>query len=220
MKGKLAVVGSLALALAGAAPAAAQDAHRDITLESGKALMEVKVPSLSLYDQLYSSYDFVEAMQRNGDGSVSTDVLVNPEEQAALRAQGVQFVRTLETDATTERRVDERDAALAREDARAGPRGAGGAGREPERDPAARRGHDPARVHVHELRGPLPLRRGAHEGRDARHARRRHGSPTMALSFAGADGVFGPASNMPIFRDNETGPPNSTSTCTTATWCA
>jgi hypothetical protein len=27
----------------------------------------------------------------------------------------------------------------------------------------------------------------------------------MALSYAGADGVFGAASNMPIFRDNQTG---------------
>ena len=116
MKRKVAVVGSLLLVLACAAPSAAQEGHRDITLEPGKTLMEVKVPSQSLYAQLYPSYDFVEAVQRNGDGSVSTDVLVNPEEEAALRAQGVQFLRTLETDATTERRVEERDAALARED--------------------------------------------------------------------------------------------------------
>ncbi len=39
--------------------------------------MEVKVPSLTLYDQLYTDFDFVEASQRNGDGSISTDVLAN-----------------------------------------------------------------------------------------------------------------------------------------------
>ena len=35
------------------------------------------------------------------------------------------------------------------------------------------------------------------------------GSPTMALSFAGADGVFGAASNMPINRDTQTGIANN-----------
>src|SRR5688572_24923748 len=114
MKGKVAVVLSLALMLAGAGPAAADEGHRDITLEPGKVLMEVKVPNRNLYSMLYSSYDFVEAVQQNGDGSVSTDVLVNPEERAALEARGIQFVRTLETDAATARRVDERDAALER----------------------------------------------------------------------------------------------------------
>ncbi len=181
MRGKFAVVASLTLlVLAGAGPAAADEAHRDITLEPGKTLMEVKVPNQSLYAALYSSYDFVEAMQRNGDGSVSTDVLVNASEQAALQARGVEFVRTLETDAMTGRRVDERDAALARE-ARAhrlAERGRLRGGQpEPERDPAARRGHDPARVHVHQLRGPLPLRRGPHQGRDAGDPERRRGQP-------------------------------------------
>jgi hypothetical protein len=110
MRGKLAVV----IALLVAAPAAADEPHRDITLDPGKTLMEVKVPG-NLYDQLYADYDFVEALQRNGDGSISTDVLVNDAERAALRARGVRFVKTLETPATTERRVAERDAALTRE---------------------------------------------------------------------------------------------------------
>src|SRR5690242_20765074 len=90
----------LALALA---PAAIAD----------ERLMEVKVPSVSLYHDLYTTYDFVEANQFNGDGSVSTDVVVNDDEEAALRAQGVQFIRTLEDDATTAARNAEAEQALA-----------------------------------------------------------------------------------------------------------
>ena len=83
MRGKLAV----AIALLLAAPAAAEERHRDITLDPGKTLMEVKVPG-HVYDELYADYDFVEALQRNGDGSISTDVLVNPAERAALVRPG------------------------------------------------------------------------------------------------------------------------------------
>ena len=69
---------------------------------------------------------------------------------------------------------------------RPGPRGerlGGGRQPRPERDPAARRGHDHARVHVHELRGPLPLRRGAHEGR---HSRRRRTASKAARRWRSA----------------------------------
>ena len=208
MKGKFAVVGTLALLLAAAGPAAAQEAHRDITLEPGKVLMEVKVPNQRLYDQLYSSYDFVEAVQRNGDGSLSTDVLVNPGERALLQAQGVQFVKTLETDAATERRVDERDAAEARE-ARAQDLAETGSASSGSRSQSAI-----------PLPGEVTIQRAYtftnYAGRFLyveAHTKAAtpvtpnnvEGSPAMALSFAGADGVFGAASNMPIFRDNMTG---------------
>jgi hypothetical protein len=203
MKGRFAVVGTLALVLAAAGPAVAQDAHRDITLDPGKVLTEVKVPSQRLYDRLSSSYDFVEALQRNGDGSISTDVLVNPEERALLEAQGVQFVRTLETGAATKRRVDEREAAEARE-ARA--------------QSLAESGHrSPSAIPVP---GEVTIQRAYtftnYAGRFLyveAHTKEAtpvapngvEASPVMALSFAGADGVFGAASNMPIFRDNMTG---------------
>jgi hypothetical protein len=205
MRGKVAV--AVVSALVFAAPAAADDAHRDITLDPGKTLMEVKVPG-SLYDELYADYDFVEAQQRNGDGSISTDVLVNPAERAELRARGVQFVRTLESQSTTDRRVAERDAALAR-DTRArelAQRGAAALGR----------GADNAIP----LPGEVTIMRAYtftnYAGRFLyveAHTKAAtpvtpngvEGSPTMALSFAGADGVFGAASNMPINRDTQTG---------------
>ena len=188
MKGKFAVVGTLALVLAAAGPAAAQEGHRDITLESGKVLMEVKVPSSRLYDRLYSSYDFVEAVQRNGDGSLSTDVLVNPEERALLQAQGVQFVQTLETDAATERR---------RGRARGGARRARRA-RRTSRRPAARPAAAKSAI---PLPGEVTIQRAYtftnYAGRFLyveAHTKAAtpvtaddvEGSPTMALSFAGA----------------------------------
>ncbi len=208
MKGKFAVVGTLALLLAAAGPAAAQEAHRDITLEPGKVLMEVKVPNQRLYDQLYSSYDFVEAVQRNGDGSLSTDILVNPGERALLQAQGVQFVKTLETDAATERRVDERAAAEARESLAQNLAETGSASSGSRSQSAI------------PLPGEVTIQRAYtftnYAGRFLyveAHTKAAtpvtpngvEGSPVMALSFAGADGVFGAASNMPIFRDNMTG---------------
>ena len=208
MKGKIAVVLSLALVLAGAGPAAADEAHRDITLEPGKVLMEVKVPNRNLYSMLYSSYDFVEAAQQNGDGSVSTDVLVNPEERAALEARGIKFVRTLETDAATARRVDERDTALersaiAQDLAQHGTADAGSQAKS-----------------LIPLPGEVTIMRAYtftnYAGRflyvEAHTTAATpvtpngvEGSPTMALSFAGDNGVFGPATNMPINRDNQTG---------------
>ena len=208
MKGKFAVVGTLALVLAAAGPAAAQEAHRDITLEPGKVLMEVKVPNQRLYDRLYSSYDFVEAVQRNGDGSLSTDVLVNPEERRCCRPRASSSCRTLETDAATERREDERDAAEARE-ALAQNLAETGSASSGSRSQSAI-----------PLPGEVTIQRAYtftnYAGRFLyveAHTKAAtpvtpngvEGSPVMALSFAGADGVFGAASNMPIFRDNMTG---------------
>src|SRR5262245_11243148 len=205
MKGKLAVVVSLATVLATAGPVAADDGHRDITLDPGKVLMEVKVPTQRLYDELYPSYDFVEALQRNGDGSISTDVLVNDEERALLQARGVQFVRTLETAATTEARVDERDAAQTRE-ARAQALAEGGsAARSQSAIP------QPGEVTVMRAytftnyAGRFLYVEAHTKAATPVTANNVVASPTMALSSAGADGVFGAASNMPIFRDNMTG---------------
>ena len=209
MRGKLAVRRVLALPL-GARPALPRR-HRDISLDPDKALVEVKVPSQSLYDELYADYDFVEAVQRNGDGSISTDVLVNAAERAALRARGVRFVKTLETQAATDRRVAERDAALARE-ARAQELAQSGA--------AACKGAKNAIP----LPGEVTIMRAYtftnYAGRFLyveAHTKAAtpvtpngvEGSPTMALSFAGADGVFGAASNMPINRDTQTGIANN-----------
>jgi Zinc carboxypeptidase/Chitobiase/beta-hexosaminidase C-terminal domain len=198
MRAQCAVVASVLLVLVGAGSAAAQE-HRDITLDPGKTLVEVKVPSQSLYQQLYSSYDFVEAVQRNGDGSVSTDVLVNDAERAALRAKGVVVVRTLESDASTNRRVQELEAAQSRE-ARAQRLAESNAAIPLPGEVTIQRAYTFTNyagrflyVEAH-TKAATPITPAGVEG-----------SPTMALSYAGDAGVFGAASNMPIFRDNENG---------------
>src|SRR3954468_14768280 len=168
-------------------------------------LMEVKVPTVALYHDLYSSYDFVEANQFNGDGSVSTDVVVDEDEAAALRAQGVQFIRTLEDDATTAARNAEAEQALA------------------EQRLSASLAKDGAASGTIRLRGkavvPTPgevtLMRAytftnyagrflyveAHTKLATNAAPQT--SPTMSVSSAPAGGDFGNTGTMTIFRDNQ-----------------
>ena len=194
-RGAVRSIVALALMVA-ATPAAAQELEHVPSLDSDKALMEVKVPSAALYGRLFSSYDFQHPSQRNGDGSISTDVLVNAEERALLRAQGVQFVRTLENDATTDARSAERDAAVAAE-VRARTLARTGA--------SARQGKSAVGVP-----GEVVIQRAYtftnYAGRflyvEAHtKAATPTTSPTLMLTSAGADGVYGAASEMPILRD-------------------
>jgi len=202
------VVGLGAFALL-VGPAQAQE-HRDITLDADKALVEVKVPSEGLYRALSADYDFVEALQRNGDGSISTDVLANAEERSALRAAGVRIVTTLEDAADTADASEEREAAFAQE--------------RTARVLAQTGSATKARSAAIPLPGEVTIMRAytftnyagrflyveAHtKAATPVTANGVEGSPTMALSFAGADGVYGPASNMPINRDTQTGLANN-----------
>ena len=80
---------------------------------------------------------------------------------------------------------------------------------------AARRGRDPARIHVHQLRGPLPLRRGAHEGRDA------DDEPDDDADLRGRRRRL--TARRPRCRSCAIRTPTwcrCSRTCTTATWCA
>src|SRR4051794_7140693 len=168
-------------------------------------LMEVKVPTAALYHELSTSYDFVEANQFNGDGSVSTDVVVDDEEETALRARGVQFIRTLEDDATTAARNAEAEQSLA------------------EQRLAQTLSKDGAASGAIRLRGkavvPTPgevtLMRAytftnyagrflyveAHTKLATNTAPQT--SPTMSVSSAPAGGDFGNTGTMTIFRDNQ-----------------
>ena len=211
MKGKIAVVASLALVLAAAARPPPTSGHRDITLEPGKALMEVKVPSQSLYDQLYASYDFVEAVQRNGDGSMSTDVLVNADERAALRARGVRS--SSGRSRPTRRPTRAWTSATRRSSARRAPR----TSRRPARPRQRPKNAIPLPGEVTIMRAYTFTNYAGRFLYVEAHTKAAtpvtpngvEGSPTMALSFAGADGVFGAASNMPINRDTQTGIANN-----------
>src|SRR5215204_79912 len=114
-RGAVRSVGALALFAAAAAPAVANEPQHAPSLDADKALIEVKIPSVALYDRLFTSFDFAHATQRNGDGSVSTDVLANAEERALLRARGVEVVRTLESHQDTLAGNSAREAARAEE---------------------------------------------------------------------------------------------------------
>jgi hypothetical protein len=137
--------------------------------------VEVKVPSAALYERLSAVYDFTHAFQRNGDGSVSADVLANAAERALLRAEGVQFVRTLEDEDSALKARADREASRARE----------------------QRARELAVTGKAKGKSAIPfLYVEAHT-----KAATPTTSPTMMLSFAGADGVYGTASEMPILRD-------------------
>ena len=190
-----AVVSVVGLVLVAAAPAIAQDAHRVPSLDGDKALVEVKVPSEALYSRLSTAYDFTHAFQRNGDGSVSADVLANAEERSLLRAEGVQVVRTLEDADSTRQASAEREATRARE-ARA---------RE-----LAQTGKQKSSKSAIPLPGEVVIQRAYtftnYAGRflyvEAHSkAATPTTSPTMMLAFAGADGAYGTATEMPILRD-------------------
>src|ERR1700754_4071094 len=156
-----------------------------------------------------TQYDFVEANQRNGDGSVSTDVLVNPAEKAALAAEGVQFLGTLEDASDTAAVAAQRDEAqvdesIAQDLAEHGAAAKGAQSAVPlPGEVTIMRAYTftnyagrflYVEAHSKAVTGPPPA--GAPQS-----------SPTMALTYAGADGVFGTATNMSINRDTQTGIP-------------
>ena len=143
--------------------------------------MEVKVPSQRLYDQLYAAL-------RLRRGACSATATARSRPTCSSTPRSARLLRA-------QRRPVRQDA----RDRRPRPTGAWPSATRPSRARRARRTSPSAarrppkgaknaiplpgevtihaRVHVHELRGPLPLRRGAHEGRDAGHAERRRGQP-------------------------------------------
>ena len=206
----LTVVAAAALLLSAGGTAFADD-----TLPgSDTALVEVYVPSEADVDKLAESYDLAEYKRVEDDGrSCSTSTPTRPSGRRCV-PRGYRIGRTIE-DASTRAAVnEERETTAAQEElARDLAENGVPAGRREARGqaarPAAGRDRDPARQHVHQLRRPLPLRRGAQQG-DRRASARRNTAivtgPALALSFAGADGVFGTAVNMDVFTDCDTTP--------------
>ena len=162
--------------------------------------MEVKVPE-PLYDRL-SPVRLLEASSATATGRSRPTCSSMPRSARLLRAQGVQFVKTLETPTRPTGAWPSATRPLAREAARRS---------SPETGAAA-----PRAKSAIPLPGEVVIQRAYtftnYAGRflyveahtKAATPDATGDSPTMMLSFAGADGVFGAATEMPILRDTQT----------------
>ena len=187
-----------ALLLAGAGSALAADDGMPY-----EKLVEVTVPNQDAVDSVVENYDAAEYKRVEDDGTIMLNVFATDEEEAALKAAGYKIGGTIEDSNTG---VDPHGGApgrrstqeaLAADVAENGmPKGGEVPGQVRRPDPG-RHGH-PARRHVH--RRGRPLRRHARRraSSTSRRSTSRRGSrapprspgPTLALSYAGADGVY------------------------------
>ncbi|HEX6026317.1 MAG TPA: M14 family zinc carboxypeptidase [Solirubrobacter sp.] len=199
------VAAATALLLAGASSAYGSD-----NLPGGDtALVRVTVPSQVDVDRLVESYDVVEYKHVEDDGSISLNIDTTAAERSALRTQGYTIGRTVENATTRANTAAERDAtraaeALAGNIAKTGvTRGVKLEGRSVVPVPGEtviQRANTFTNyagrflyVEAHN-KGVIQTGTGNGTGR------------TLALSFAGADGVFSAPTNMGIFRDTDPNP--------------
>ena len=117
MRGKFAVVALLGLAFAAPPAAAEEPAHRDISLDADKALIEVKIPSVALYDRLFTSFDFTTRPSATATGRSPPTCSPTPR-SGALRAAGRPGRPHARDRRRHQRRNGEREARAARRSAR------------------------------------------------------------------------------------------------------
>ena len=173
------------------------------------ALVRVTVPSQADVDRLLNSYDVVEYKHVEDDGSISLNIDTTAAERAALREKGYTIGRTVEDATTRAGAAAERDATraaegLARDIAKSGrTSGVKLEGKSVVSVPGEtviQRANTFTNyagrflyVEAHN-KGVIQTGTGNGTGR------------TLAVSFAGADGVFGAATNMGVFRDTDPNP--------------
>ena len=210
-KRSVTIVAAAALLLGGGGVAYADDSLPG----SDTALVRVTVPSQADVDRLLNSYDVVEYKHVEDDGSISLNIDTTAAERAALREKGYTIGRTVEDATTRAGAAAERDATraaegLARDIAKSGvTRGVKLEGKSAVPVPGetviqrANRFTNYAGTFLYveaHNKGVIQTGTGNGTGR------------TLALSFAGADGVFGAATNM---GSSGTRTRTPTSTCTT-----
>ena len=204
-KRSVTIVAAAALLLGGGGVAYADDSLPG----SDTALVRVTVPSQADVDRLLNSYDVVEYKHVEDDGSISLNIDTTAAERAALREKGYTIGRTVEDATTRAGAAAERDATraaegLARDIAKSGvTRGVKLEGKSAVPVPGetviqrANRFTNYAGTFLYveaHNKGVIQTGTGNGTGR------------TLALSFAGADGVFGAATNMGVFRDTDPNP--------------
>ncbi len=185
-------------------------AYADDLLPGGDtALVRVTVPSQADVDKLVTSYDVVEYKHVEDDGSISLNIDTTAAERAALRAKGYTIGRTVEDATTRANTAAERDATRAAE-ALAGDVAKSGVTRGLKLDGKS----------VVPTPGETVIQRAntftnyagrflyveAHNKGVIQTGTGNGTGRTLALSFAGAEGVFSTPSNMGVFRDTDPNP--------------
>ena len=216
----LTTVAATALLFGGAGTAWAGDSH-DMLPGADTALVQVFVNSEADVDKLSTKYDLAEYKQVEDDGTISA------QHRRQCRRSARSCARRASASARrsrTPRRAPRSTPSATRPRALERPRARPGQERRAARRHQARgqvgradpgRDRHPARQQVHELRRHVPLRRGAQQGDRARPGTgNAFTGPTLALSFAGADGVYRRA--PPTWAASSTPTRRPTSTCTTA----
>ena len=204
-KRSVTIVAASALLLGGGGAAFADDSLPG----SDTALVRVTVPNQAAVDRLLNSYDVVEYKHVEDDGSISLNIDTTAAEREALREKGYTIGRTVEDATTRAGAAAERDEAraaesLARDIARSGRTSGvkleGKAVVPVPGETVIQRANMFTNyagtflyVEAHN-KGVIQTGTGNGTGR------------TLALSFAGADGVFGAATNMGVFRDTDPTP--------------
>jgi hypothetical protein len=207
----LTTVAATALLFGAAGTAWADDSH-DLLPGADTALVQVFVNSVADVDWLSAKFDLAEYKQVEDDGTIQLNIDADPQERAQLRAMGFRIGKTIE-DAGTRAAVNaEREAAAAEERLAA----------DLAQNGVPKGGAKLEGKAVVPTPGETVIQRAnkftnyagtflyveAHNKATVRVAGSNSAftGPTLALSLAGADGVFGAATNMGRFIDTDPTP--------------
>jgi hypothetical protein len=205
-KRSAAVMAAVGLMLGGAASAAASD-----TLPgSDTSLVQVWVNSEADVDRLSTSYDLAEYKKVEDDGSIQLNIDADASEIARLRDMGFKIGQTIEDASTRAARAEERDRTAAAE-ALAADLAEDGAPRSGIRSQGKSVVPNPGRTVIQRANvftnyAGRFLYVEAHNKDSGITGTSTAFGPSLALSFAGADGAFGDAVNMGRFIDTDTSP--------------
>ena len=197
---KLAFIAAAALALGVAAPAVAADELP----AAGTALVQVFVPAGTDVSALSERYDLAEYKHVEQDGRLLIVADTTAADRAALRAEGFEIGETIEDDATRASVAEERDAQREAESLATA---------------WAEDGVPKSRAAV-APRGETVVQRAdrftnyagtflyveAYSKQTVSTGATTFSGPTLAMSYTGADGVYGAATEVPRYIDGTTTP--------------
>ena len=177
-------------------------------------LVQVYVPHEAAVDRVVNNYDATEYKSVQDDGSILLIVFVTAEEKAALKAKGYEIGRVIEDSNTGPQRMKERQEIMDQEAlaAKVAENGLKAAGRSVQAVPGQGDTVIQRAVAFTDAVGPnasLSTARFLYVEAFNKSTTRVPGTnnsftgPSLALSFAGADGVYSTPVNMSRFIDNQ-----------------